>query len=318
MRLFDVSDAEIVVAYVVHSSSMRWVRFLSEQQRLLEKACKAIALLGVVFIGACSSVMSSVTESLAENLATAILDNPDLDMVRDGAPAYLILIDGLLAQSPDSVSLLSQAAMLNSAYAAAFVAEPERSAMMHDKALGFAEKAVCKGIADACGLRVRKYSDYEAWLSGLKPRHVPLIYRLGTSWAGWIQAHSEDFAAIAELGRVKALMSRVIELDEAFDHGGAHLYMGVFETLLPPGLGGKPELGRRHFERALALSDGRHMLTKVMFAEQYARLVFDRELHDQLLNEVLATDPLVPGLTLMNVVARQQAAVLLESADAYF
>ena len=272
----------------------------------------------LMVLSACSTVMTSVTEGLAEDLATAILDNPDVEMVRDGAPAFLILIDGLLAQSPDSVGLLSQAAMLNSAYAAAFVDDPERSMAMHDKALGLAQKAVCNGIANGCELRTRKYSDYEAWLAGVKAGQVPLIYRLGTSWAGWIQAHSEDFAAIAELGRVKALMARVIELDEAFDYGGGHLYMGVFETLLPPGLGGKPELGREHFERALALSGGQHMLTKVMYAEQYARLVFNRELHDQLLGEVIATDPAVPGLTLMNVVAKQQAVVLLESADAYF
>ncbi len=94
--------------------------------------------------------------------------------------------------------------------------------------------------------------------------------------------------------------------------------MGVFETILPPGLGGKPEVGRKHFERAVELSGGRHMLTKVMFAEQYARLVFDRELHDRLLQEVLATDPAEPGLTLINVVAQEQATALLESADAYF
>lgn len=291
---------------------------IHQQQRPTHKASRAILLSGLLLLGACSAMMTSVTEDLAEDLGTAILDNPDLAMVRDGAPAYLILIDGLLAQSPDSVTLLSQAAMLNSAYAAAFVDEPERSMAMHDKALGLAEQAICKGIADGCGLRTRNYAEYEAWLAGLEPRQAPLIYRLGTSWAGWIQAHSEDFAAIAELGRVKALMARVIDLDEELDHGGAHLYMGVFETLLPPAMGGKPELGRAHFERALVLSDGQHLLTKVMFAEQYGRLVFDRELHDQLLNEVIAADPAVPGLTLMNVVARQQAAVLLESADAYF
>lgn len=279
---------------------------------------RAIVWLALGFLGGCGAVMSSVTEGLAEDLSSAILDNSDVAMVRDGAPAYLILIDGLLAQSPESVTLLSQAAMLNSAYAAAFVDEPERAMAMNNKALALAEKAVCNGVADGCGLRKRDYAEYEAWLAGLKAGQVPLIYRLGTTWAGWIQANSEDFAAIAELGRVKALMSRVIELDEVYDYGGAHLYMGVFETILPPALGGKPELGRTHFERALVLSEGRHMLTKVMFAEQYARLVFDRELHDRLLEEVMATDPAVPGLTLMNVVARQQAAVLLESADAYF
>ena len=145
-----------------------------------------------------------------------------------------------------------------------------------------------------------------------------MLYRFGTTWAAWIQANADDFAAIAELGRVKSLMARVVELDEAYDYGGAHLYLGVFETLLPPGLGGRPEIGRTHFERAIELSDGQHLLTKVMFAEQYARLVFDRELHDHLLNDVIETDPAVPGLTLMNVIARQQAADLLESADAYF
>ena len=88
--------------------------------------------------------------------------------------------------------------------------------------------------------------------------------------------------------------------------------------ITPPGLGGKPEVGRKHFERAVELSGGRHMLTKVMFAEQYARLVFDRELHDRLLEEVLATDPAEPGLTLINVVAQKQATTLLESADAFF
>jgi hypothetical protein len=282
------------------------------------RVLRAMGLSALVFLNACSTVMTSVTEDLAENLASAILDNPDLEMVRDGAPAYLILIDGLLAQSPDSVSLLSQAAMLNSAYAAAFVDDPTRAMAMQDKALALAQKAVCLGIKDGCGLRVRNFAEYQGWLSGLTQQQVPLLYRLGTSWAGWIQAHSDDFGAIAELGRVKAVMATIIELDEDYEHGGAHLYMGVFETILPPGLGGKPELGREHFERALTLSDGRHMLTKVMFAEQYARLVFDRPLHDQLLIEVMTTDPNVPGLTLMNVVARQQAAVLLESADAYF
>lgn len=301
----------MAVVHALHHSSLR-------PNRWMALTARAMLLPGLLMVGACSTVVSSISESFAEDLSTAILDNPDVAMVRDGAPAYLILIDGLLAQSPDSVPLLSQAAQLNSAYAAAFVDDPERSVAMHDKALQLAEKAVCKGINDGCDLRTREYSSYEAWLAGIKLRQVPLVYHLGTTWAGWIQAHSEDFAAIAELGRVKALMARVIELDEEYDYGGAHLYMGVFETLLPPALGGKPELGRQHFERALALSHGKHMMTKVVFAEQYARLVFDRELHDQLLHEVLATNPSVPGLTLMNVVARQQAAELLESADEYF
>ena len=73
-----------------------------------------------------------------------------------------------------------------------------------------------------------------------------------------------------------------------------------------------------HFERAIALSEGRDASAKVLFARQYARLVFDRPLHDRLLNEVLAQDPHAPGLTLSNVLAREQAEALLAAADDYF
>lgn len=277
-----------------------------------------LALPMLAFLGGCASLIGSMTGGFTERLGTAILDNPDVEMVRDGAPAYLLLVDGLLEQNPRSVPLLGQAAMLNSAYAAAFVADPVRSSALHAKALGLAERAACQGLRGGCDLRDREFEDFEAWLESRRPADVPLLYRLGTCWAGWIQANSEDFRAIAELGRVKALMSRVVVLDEGYDYGGGHLYLGVFETLLPPALGGRPEVGRVHFERAVTISQGRHLLTKVMYAERYARLVFDRELHDSLLEDVVAADPMEPGLTLINVMAQQQAAQLLESADDYF
>jgi hypothetical protein len=56
----------------------------------------------------------------------------------------------------------------------------------------------------------------------------------------------------------------------------------------------------------------------VEFARSYARLVYDRELHDRLLNEVMAADPVAPDLTLLNTLARRQARLLLDSAEDYF
>jgi hypothetical protein len=47
-------------------------------------------------------------------------------------------------------------------------------------------------------------------------------------------------------------------------------------------------------------------------------LLYDRELHDQLLNEVVAADPNEYGLTLSNILAQEDAAKLLEEADDYF
>lgn len=49
-----------------------------------------------------------------------------------------------------------------------------------------------------------------------------------------------------------------------------------------------------------------------------ARLMFEQELHDRLLTEVLAADAKAEGLTLINHLAKQQAKVLLASSADYF
>ena len=239
-------------------------------------------------------------------------------MVRDGAPSYLILIDSLVARSPNDAFLLQQSATLHSAYAAAFVMDEKRAKLLQDKARAQALQAACLRLRDACGLDRRPFREFEAWTQDRRLKEVPALYDLGVTWAGWIQANSDDFNAIADLARVKSLMLKVAELDDSHDNGGVYLYLGVFETLFPPAMGGKPELGKAYFEKALERSGGANLMAKVMFAEQYGRLVFDRELHDRLLNEVMAAPARAPGLTLMNTVAQEQPQQLLESADDYF
>ena len=83
-------------------------------------------------------------------------------------------------------------------------------------------------------------------------------------------------------------------------------------------MGGHPEQGRRHFERAIQISDGKFLMDKVVYAEQYAKLTFNQKLYDRLLKEVLAANPVVPGMTLANEVAQQKAKTLLAKSDDYF
>jgi hypothetical protein len=47
-------------------------------------------------------------------------------------------------------------------------------------------------------------------------------------------------------------------------------------------------------------------------------MVFDRPLHDRLLNEVLKSSITQENLTLINSLAQQQAKQLLKSAETYF
>ena len=278
----------------------------------------AAGLLVYAVASGCANLVSQVTSSLAADLSDAILDSDDPAVIRDGAPAYLIMLDALLRQSAGDADLLRAAASLNGAYSTAFVTEDTRRKAFADKAFELALRAACIDIDWMCEVRKLPFEELERRAAAMRVADVPAAYALATAWAGWIEARADDWAAVADLGRVRPIMASVLKLDENYDHGGPHLYMGVFETILPPSVGGKPEVARNHFERTIEIAGGKHLLAKVLFADDYARLVLDRELHDRLLREVLETDIHAPGLTLMNAIAQERARELLASADDYF
>ena len=144
------------------------------------------------------------------------------------------------------------------------------------------------------------------------------MYGYGSAWAGWVQISSNDWNAIAQLPKLEALMQKVVELEPGYEKGGADLYLGVLYTLRPASLGGRPELGRKHFESAIRLSHGKNLMAKVFLADQYARLVFDQPLHDRLLEEVIDADPVARGYTLSNTIAQERARELLAESNEYF
>ena len=59
---------------------------------------------------------------------------------------------------------------------------------------------------------------------------VGLLYALATTWAGWIQAHRDDWSAVADLPKVNACMKQVVQMDVNYDNGGPHLYLGLMNS----------------------------------------------------------------------------------------
>jgi len=255
---------------------------------------------------------------MTANLSQAISDNNDLATVEAGGPAFLLMVDSLLYRDPDNESLLRSAANVYTTYASVFVKDAARGKKLTDKALDYALRAMCIRRPDTCLLRQINFQEFKHMLSTLNVKDVPDLFTLGSAWSAWIQTHREDWDAVAEIPRVEAIMDRVVELDEVYRDGAAHLYLGVLSTLLPPALGGKPDVGKQHFERALEISKNKNLMVKVLYARHYARLVFDRELHDRLLNAVIEANPDVSGYTLGNTLAQQQAKELLDSGEDYF
>ncbi len=274
----------------------------------------ACACLAVSSATGCSTLIGGVA---ADTLSAAILNQDDPALVESGVPAYLLLVDGLISQSPDNVALLSAGAQLFALYGSRF-APPERAPTLTAKARRYGERAICLAHQPACQWQGADYDRFVAELADVGDKDLDALYSYAVSWLSHLDATSEDWTAVAELPWVEAVLERALMLDEAYENGALHGYLGILNSLRPPALGGKPDVAREHFERAIALSGGRDLSIKVEYARRYARLVFDQELHDRLLTEVLNAPADAPLYTLFNVLAKQDAQALLASSKEYF
>ena len=271
----------------------------------------------VAIVAALLSGCANLGSRAADTLSAGIFDQSDPELVRSGIPAYLLLLDGLISKRPDSPALLSAGAQLFALYGSRF-ATPERAITLTGKARRYGQRAICLVHKPACQWQNVDYDRLVTELEDVDLKDIGPLYSYGVSWLANLQATSEDWSAVGELPWVQAVLERVVELDDTYEHGAVHGYLGILNALRPPALGGKPEVARQHFERAIELSGGRDLSIKVEYARRYARLVFDQELHDRLLTDVLNAPAEAPGFTLFNVLAKQEAQTLLATSKEYF
>lgn len=287
--------------------------------RNVTSGCQRLALaLSLLLLGGCAGLVSSATSRFANNLNLAVLNQPDPGIVRDGAPAYLLLLDSLIEGNPDDAATLSSAANLYSAYGAVFADDPQRAKILTARALKYAERAICLVHESGCGWPTMTYDEFAADMAKLTGKNAEIAGSYGLASLVYIRAHADDWAALARLPHIETLLLALVPFEDEASLGALYNYLGILNTLRPPALGGDPELGRSYFERALMLTQGRDLSIKVEYARGYARMLYEQELHDQLLNEVVSANPEAPGLTLTNTLAQRDAAELLESGKDYF
>jgi len=291
---------------------------------MIKKTSKFIAksvllIVNLNFIIACAPIVSNITDNLARNLSDAVLNQEDPKIVRDGAPAYLLLLDSLVAGNPENPVILSSASDLYTSYSAIFVNDANRSKILSERALKYSKKALCISYEDSCNWDDYSFDDFNLSLDDLDMKYSDLLLTYSTSYLVYIRSHSNDWNAIARLPYIESALEYYVEKNpETENIDSVYTYLGILSTLLPPALGGDYEKGKRYFENAIEFSGDQNLSAKVEYALSYARPLYDRELHDKLLQEVISSNPVKKNYTLLNVIAKEQASSMLEDADEYF
>lgn len=276
--------------------------------------------LAMAILFAFSGCARMAVDRLMDPMALSIQRQTDLELVHDGTPALILMLTGFLDADPRNPRLLMTAIKAYASYSEAVAERGDlsRASRLSEKAREYS-LALLEKYPD---LRKGVSQPLPAFTSALKTcekRDVPSLFWAGYGWSTWIVRQNFSPAALVDLPRVEELMRRVVELDESYFHGAAHVFLGALYGSQPVLTGGNPEKSRAHFERALAIADRKSLMTQVMYAETYARLAFDRELFENLLTEVLALPvDTIPELSLSNQLAKVKAQRLLAHVDEYF
>jgi len=283
---------------------------------------KTIKMLAITLMLAsssgCSLLIGSASQDFGEHMRETIANHDDPATVSNALPSYLLTLETLLAGNEDDATLQLTTAKLYNAYVALLPEEDqERKTRLSQRALDFALQGVCLESSRLCDVQHSNPDELQTAIESSGTDDLESLYTLGTTWAGWIQQHKSDWNAIAQLAHVKAILQRILAIDDGYQHGNPHLYLGVLESLIPANLGGQPDVARQHFERAMQLAP-ENLMAPLLYAKHYARMQFDRELHDHLLKTVVKANPIAKDLTLINHLAQKQAQVLLNSANQYF
>jgi hypothetical protein len=287
----------------------------------VKRTTLVILLLATAELAGCGGLARRAAQPMIDGLNRAVMKQNDPQTVRDGAPAYLLLADALVEASPDDPDTLMTAAQLYSAYNAAFVAgqDAERAKRLSVRARDYAFRAAAKLKPRFAALHDQPFAEFAPVAAEFKRGDEKLLYLLASTWAAVVQADSGNWNLVADLAKIELLARRLVELDEGYHYGAAHLALGVVNSILPGELGGKPEEARSHFEKALELGRGKFFPAFVLYAENYAKRKLDRKLYESLLRRVVdAPADGEPELTLINTLAQQQAKRLLAEAPQYF
>jgi tetratricopeptide (TPR) repeat protein len=281
------------------------------------------ALFLAIILAGCAGEQMIVRSSvgLARLGAAAIQEEEDLVLAEEATASQLKFAEGMLKADPTNPELLLLLSKGFGGYAFAFVEpeDPERAQALYRRGLKYGWRLIDRRPGLTQILLGNEEEAVRRALAELPADAVAGLFWTAYNWAGWINLSRNDPSALADYWKVEALMARILELDRSYYDGAADLFFAVSLASRPEMLGGNLEKAKRHYERTVALTEGRFLLAHVLFASSYAVQAQDQALFISLCKKVLKAPPTTtPRWGLMNALARQRATILLEDIDAYF
>jgi len=297
----------------------------------IPRAIAVVACASLVAAAGCDKKRLVINASFAMvgEAVDAFFEESDTALAAEAAPANLKLIEGMARGSPRNPELLLVASQMFGMYAFGFLEDRDTDGderrLDERRAKGLYLRGKAYALAaldlerDFDGMLSLDQASFERALQEIGADDVPGLFWLVFNWGLYVNLSRDDLAAISERSKIAAIAERIVELDEGFYYGGAHMFLMVYYGTLGRAIGGDPERAKAEFEKARAFSRGKFLMTDYLFAETYCLQVMDRALFEKTLRGIIdAPDGLPAEQRLANALAKEKAARLLARADELF
>jgi hypothetical protein len=249
-----------------------------------------------------------------------IMQENDLHIAEISLLSNIKLIEMLIAIDTGNKKLLLFASMGYGSYALGYLedTQPERASNIYwrGKEYGLRILREKEGFKDA---EKSDLESFEKVLNKFSKDDVPYIFWTAYNWGNYINLNLSDPETVSDLSKVNAMMQFVLDNDETYYYGAAHLYFGTSLSKMPAVLGGNLQKSKEHFEKCIAINKGTFLMVYVYYARMYAVATQDEDLFQELLNKVLSSPYNVDkDLILPNIMAQEKAKYHMENMGEYF
>lgn len=244
----------------------------------------------------------------------------DLQLARDAIPANLKLVEGMLIEDPNNNELRLFAAEGFYGYSYGFIEieDPLRAKLLYRRCYSHAQRALQLAGIDI-DPESATHEALQTAVSKAGKKAVPALFWTANCLGKWIDLSRDDLSLVASLSNAAILMQRVIDLDDEFYFGSAHIFFGAYYGGRSPLLGGDFSRSEAEFKRAAEINDNKLLIVDLLQAEFLDRQRLDQQaFHNRLVAIIDAPEDLYPEMALLNGIAKQRAALLLDYEDKWF
>lgn len=302
-----------------------------------EKKLIVLCVLLISCVGWSCSVRKIAFNEFADILESGISgmeSDDDLEMTRDAFPATIKMLESFLINDPGNPNLLLLLSRLYASYTFGFLESDVEQFLADEKDDNLdlmrsrLKKYYLKG-ADyafqnliktypACLKELAKLESLDRCLLRVDKLNLPSLFWYGFNLGAYVNQSFDSIAAVAKAHTVKKIMERVIQLDEAYFNGAAHLFLLVYYAGRSKMMGGDPVQALHHYNRLQAVNKYRFLLGDLYYARFYLVQIQNKSAYLTTLQQIADYQEQSSPVKLFNAIAKRRVPIYIKMKSQYF